>query len=162
MKIDIRKLDEPMRAYRIGDPSGIYPIYSTEGASRTEGRWHEKGNEVIYASSNFSPAMLEKLARWNGHLPPNQHYIEITVPAGVSYEVFTKDSVPNWIDEAQARLAGCKWYQECRSCNLIVPSFVARMETNVSINHAHLEARIIKIGLEQPVVWDNRLFAKVP
>jgi len=57
----VRTLPEPMRVFRIGDPKGKYPIYSGEGAAVTEGRWHNKGQEVIYASANYSTAMLEKL-----------------------------------------------------------------------------------------------------
>lgn len=147
-----------MRLYRIGDPEGLYPIYSAEGARRVEGRWHERGQEVIYTSSNYSTAMLEKLAHFNGILPAGQHFIEITVPAGVTYEVVTKDSAPGWIDPAQARAIGSRWYLEGRSCLLIVPSFVARMETNVIINARHPDAPTTRLGLEQPVVWDQRLF----
>ena len=40
--------------------------------------------------------MLEKLVHVNGILPPNQHFVEIEIPAGVSYEVVTKDTVENW------------------------------------------------------------------
>lgn len=153
-----RKLTEPMQLYRIGDPNGLFPIYSAEGARRVEGRWHEKGQEVIYASSSYSTAMLEKLAHFNGILPSGQHYIEIKVPTGVTYEVVTKDSAPGWIDAAQARAIGSRWYRERRSCLLIVPSFVARMETNVVINARHPDATAIRSGLEHPVVWDRRLF----
>ncbi len=43
----VRGLDQPMRAFRIGDPNGAYPIYSGEGAAKVEGRWHERGQDVI-------------------------------------------------------------------------------------------------------------------
>ena len=146
-----------MRVYRIGDPQGVYPIYSGEGAARVEGRWHEKGQEVIYTSRHYSTALIEKLAHFNGVLPSNQHYIEIEIPAGVSYEVFTKDSVPEWLDIARARAAGSKWFREKRSAILLVPSYVARIEENVIINCTHDEAKLIKPGLERPVAWDMRL-----
>lgn len=54
-----------MRAYRIGDPDGIYPIWDAGGALRRAGRWHEAGTPVIYAR-----AMLEKLVHRRGVLPP--------------------------------------------------------------------------------------------
>lgn len=148
-----------MRVYRIGDPAGAYPIYSGEGAARTEGRWHAKGQEVLYTSEHYSTALLEKLAHFNGYLPGNQHYLEIDIPVGVTYEVVTKDSCPGWTDETQARSVGAKWYAERRSAILIVPSFVARMERNVLINLQHADANRIQHGLEQPVTWDLRLFA---
>jgi RES domain-containing protein len=154
----VRVLAESMRVYRIGDPSGAYPIYSGEGAARMEGRWHEKGQEVIYASRHYSTALLEKLAHFNGVLPSNQHYIEIEIPKGVSYEIMTKDSVPGWLEMTKARAAGAKWFREQRSAILIVPSFVARIEENVIINCTHPEAARIRPGLEHPVAWDMRLF----
>ena len=146
-----------MRSYRIGDPNGYYPIYSGEGSIRLEGRWHEKGQEVIYTSEHYSTALLEKLAHWNGVLPPNQHYVEIAIPAKVSYEVVTKDSLPDWTDPARARPFGARWLAERRSAILIVPSFVARMERNVLINPLHEDAKLIAAGLAEPVVWDKRL-----
>ena len=79
-----RSLPETMQAYRIGDPAGQFPVWSTEGAQRTSGRWHETGAEVIYASENYSTAILEQLVHWNGTLPPTQHFIGITIPKGTS------------------------------------------------------------------------------
>jgi len=155
---DVRTLAEPMRVYRIGDPRGAYPIYSGEGAARIEGRWHEKGQEVIYTSRHYSTALLEKLAHFNGVLPSNQHYIEIEIPRGVSYEIFTKDTVPGWLETAKARAVGSKWFTEERSAILIVPSVVARIEENVIINCRHPHAQRIRPGLEHPVAWDQRLF----
>lgn len=157
---DPRILREPIKAYRIGDPKGVYPIWSGEGAARVEGRWHEKGQEVIYASRHFSTAMLEKLAHFNGILPPDQYFIEIEIPAGVSYDVITKDSLPEWTDATKARAAGSRWYRERRSAILIVPCFVARVEENVIVNCHHQDAPLIRPGLEQPVVWDRRLFGR--
>lgn len=155
-----RKLPETMRAYRIGDPSGQFSVWSTDGAKRTAGRWHEAGAEVIYASENYSTAMLEKLVHWNGALPPNQHFIEITIPRGTSYEVATGDTVPNWFEPngRTARRFGRDWYRENRSAILIVPSVVARMERNCVINARHPEFGCLEVGLETPVWWDQRLF----
>lgn len=146
-----------MRAYRIGDPKGKFKIYSGEGSIAQEGRWHEKGQEVIYASEHYSTAMLEKLAAWNGVLPSNQHSIEIIIPDKVSYQVITKDSLPGWTDLSVARRAGSAWFVERRSAILIVPCMVARVERNILINPAHPDAKLIKVGLEEPVVWDDRL-----
>ena len=156
-----RTLREAMRAYRIGDPAGQCPVWSTEGATRTSGRWHEAGAEVIYASEHYSTAMLEKLVHWNGALPPNQHFIEIAMPPGTSYEVVTADIVPDWADrggEAARRFAR-RWYDESRSTILLVPSVVARMERNVVINRWHPDFQSLSVGLETPVWWDQRLFS---
>jgi RES domain-containing protein len=160
--MNVRTLPQPMRVFRIGDPEGAYPIYSGEGAATIEGRWHTKGQEVIYASVHYSTALLEKLAHYNGILPPNQHFIEIEIPVGTSYEVVTKDSLPEWNlrDSPQARAHGSKWLQDRRSTIMIVPSYVAREEENVLINPHHQDAARIKHSLERPVCWDKRLFER--
>ena len=157
-----RTLPDTMRAYRIGDPAGQFPVWSAEGAKRTSGRWHEPGAEVIYASENYSTAMLEQLVHWNGTLPPNQHYIEIAIPKGTSYEIVTPQTFPECFspDGEAARRFGRQWYAENRSAVLIAPSVVARMEHNVVVNCRHPDFRGISVGLETPVWWDRRLFPK--
>ena len=115
---------------------------------------------MIYASATYSTAMLETLAHWNGAPPANQHFIEITIPKGTSYEVVTAEVVPHWFypgGEA-ARRFGRTWYAENRSAILIVPSVVARMERNIVINTRHREFAALAVGLETPVWWDRRLF----
>ena len=155
-----RELRDQIIVWRIGDPAGRYPIYSAEGARRTEGRWHAKGQEVIYASEHYGTAMLEKLVYYNGVLPPNQHFLTILVPAGTSYEVVTKDSVDGWDspDGARSREFGSKWIEERRSAILFVPSVVSREENNVLINPNHEDAGNFEVGKETPVRWDDRLF----
>ena len=158
---DHRRLSKPLVAYRIGDPDGAFPVYSAEGARRVGGRWHETGDAVIYASRHYATAMLEKLVHWAGHMPPNQHFVEITVPAGTTYEVFSTDHHPGWhdADGKVARRFGHRWFQDGRSAILIVPSVVARMDENVVISATHADSRTIEIGVERPVWWDARLFS---
>jgi RES domain-containing protein len=155
-----RKLATAMTAYRIGDPAGAYPIYSAEGARRVSGRWHRRGQAVIYASEHYSTAMLERLVHYSGALPVGQHFIAITIPAGVTYEVVTVHTVPGWerSDARTARAFGAQWIDEGRSALLLMPSVVARLEHNVLINPAHADAARITAGVEQPVWWDSRLF----
>ena len=155
-----RQTATAMRAFRIGDPKGQYPIYSSAGAIRFAGRWHRKGQPVIYASLNYSTAMLERLVHYSGRLPEGQHYIEITIPAGTSYEVVTGDSLPGW-DRQDGRISrafGGAWVEQGRSAILLVPSVVARLEQNVVINAAHPDTGRFSHGLETPLTWDTRLF----
>lgn len=149
-----------MTAYRIGDPDGMYPIWSGQGAKENAGRWHDVGVNLIYASQYYSTAMLEKLVHYSGGLPENQHYLEITIPAGISYEVVTADSLPGWNNKNQrvSQAFGNAWYSESRSAVLIVPSIVARVENNLVINASHPEFGQITTGLETPIWWDKRLF----
>ncbi len=153
-------LDRILTAYRIGDPDGAYPIFDSTGSRLWPGRWNTPASPMIYASRHYSTAMLEKLVHGNGRMPPGQHWIEITIPPGVSYEVFSTAHHPGWDAEdcLVAKAYGDAWRRSMRSLLLIVPSLVARMEHNVLINDAHPEARHVMHGLHAPIWWDGRLF----
>jgi RES domain-containing protein len=152
--------DSAFVCYRIGAPRGEFPIYDARGSSLFPGRWNTSDTPVIYASENYSTAMLEKLVHGNGHLPPDQHYVVISIPVGTSYEEITADTLPDWDapEPTTSRDFGATWVRERRSAVLLVPSFVVRLERNVVINPAHPDAARIAVGAPQPVWWDRRLF----
>ena len=158
-----QKLDRTLTACRLGDPDGAFPIFDAAGSRLFPGRWNLPETPAIYASEHYSTALLEKLAHAAiGKLPPNQHFIRITLPRGLSYEVVTKDSLPGWDDRSMttARRFGAAWITERRSAILLVPSIVARMERNIVINPAHPEFGLIETTLHEPVSWDERLFGR--
>lgn len=156
-----RVLRDQMTLFRIGDPAGAFPIWDPGGARLAAGRWHEAGARVIYAAEHYSTAMLEKLVHYEGELPPNQHFIAVTVPAGTTYEVANPDLIADWASRSgdAARAFGRAWYARGNAALLVVPSVVARMERNVVVNADHADFRAIRTGLETPVWWDDRLFA---
>ena len=155
-----QRLDRTIICYRIGDPNGEFPIYDPRGSARYPGRWNAADTPVIYAGEHYSTTMLEKLAHGNGRLPPNQHFVPITIPRLTSYEIVTKDHLPGWDtpEPSVSRSYGESWVKQCHSAVLIVPSFVARLERNIVINPAHPHAAAIEVGLPEPVWWDERLF----
>jgi len=155
-------LDRQLTCYRIGDPRGAYPIFDATGSTIAPGRWNRAGSPVIYASEHFSTALLEKLVHGSGMLPPNQHYVEITIPNASSYEVFSPPALPGWdMMPATASAAfGEAWCAQRRSLILIVPSVVARIERNIIINPAHPDFRHVQSSLHEPVFWDRRLFGQ--
>jgi RES domain-containing protein len=158
--LSAQRLDRVLTSYRIGDPDGAHPIFDATGSKLYPGRWNTPLSPMIYSSQNYSTAMLEKLVHGSGSLPPNQHFIEITIPNGVSYEVVTATTLPGWDapDGLASKSFGEAWQQSKRSVLLIVPSVVARLENNILINPDHPEFGQITCGLHQPVWWDKRLF----
>ncbi|HET7882193.1 MAG TPA: RES domain-containing protein [Acetobacteraceae bacterium] len=155
-----QRLDRVLTAYRIGDPHGEYPIFDATGSTIGPGRWNGTKCPMIYASEHYSTAMLEKLVHSSGELPANQHFIEITIPNGVAYEMLNPAHLPGWDDVSRiaSRAFGDDWQRSRRSLLLLVPSVVARMELNVLINPEHPEFPRVTHGLHQPVWWDRRLF----
>jgi RES domain-containing protein len=154
-----RRLPEPLTAYRIGDAAGEWPVFSGEGSRKTEGRWNERGQNIMYLAQNLSTAVLEIIVRLK-RLPPNQHYVSVTIPQGVSYEKLNPETLPGWHEANQgiARRFGSRWFEEQRSLILLVPSVVTRVDWNVLINPNHPEFAQVKPSLETPVYWDRRLF----
>ncbi|MGH8209144.1 MAG: RES family NAD+ phosphorylase [Steroidobacteraceae bacterium] len=147
--------------YRIGDPRGAFPIFDAKGSTLYPGRWNTSASPMIYCSEHYSTAMLEKLVYGNGQLPPNQHFIEITISNGVTYEMFNTAAVPDWYlaSMATSKPYGESWQQQQRSLLLIVPSIVARPEHNFLLNPQHPEFPQVATRLHQPIWWDQRLFA---
>lgn len=151
-------LDRTMRAYRIGIHSNRYPIFDGTGAKLYPGRWNAN-YQVIYCGENYSLAMLEKLVHSNtGNIPEHQQWIEITIPVGTTYETVTTYSLANWNQPSISKDFGDKWLDSKRSCILIVPSVIAPMENNILINEAHPQFSTVSTSLNQPVIWDRRLF----
>ncbi len=153
-------LDRGLTSFLIGDPAGVHPIFDATGSTIAPGRWNTSENPLIYSSEHYSTALLEKLVRGNGRLPPNQHYVEIAIPRGLTYEVFLPPSLPGWdsMPPSASRKFGRQWCAEKRSLILIAPSVVARLDNNIMINPAHPEFRLVEASLHQPVFWDRRLF----
>ncbi|GAA0561765.1 RES family NAD+ phosphorylase [Rhizomicrobium electricum] len=156
------RTDRVLTCYRIGDPAGAFPIYDAEGARLYPGRWNTPSSPIIYTSEHYSTAMLEKLVHSNLVLPANQHFITITIPNGISYEVFPTAAHPGWDsrDETICKTYGQDWFDEKRSALLIVPSLAARIERNFLINPQHPEAKAISHALAEPVWWDQRLYRR--
>ena len=155
------RTDRVLRAFRIGDPDGTYPIYDSEGARLFPGRWNTVDSPIIYTSEHYSTAMLEKLVHANSVLPPNQHFIQLTIPQRLSYEIFQTAAHPGWDgkNERICKRFGREWYGSRRSALLIVPSMPARLERNILINPLHPDAAGIIHDLPDPVWWDERLYA---
>jgi RES domain-containing protein len=111
-------------------------------------------------AAGHATALLEKLVHGSGALPPNQHFIAITIPRGLTYEVFSPSSAPGWDSSPSttSKAFGESWQLDGRSLVLIVPSMVARPERNILINPVHPEFRLVTTTLYEPVYWDRRLF----
>ncbi|OAP40338.1 RES family NAD+ phosphorylase [Sinorhizobium americanum] len=153
-------LDRTLSSFRIGDPNGAYPIFDATGSTIATGRWNAPGTPVIYTSEHYSTAVLEKLVHGSGRLPPNQHYVQVTIPRGVTYEVFSTAAMAGWdsMPAVASKEFGEAWCLQKRSALLIVPSVVARLDQNIIINPAHPDFPRITVSLHQPVYWDKRLF----
>jgi RES domain-containing protein len=104
--------------------------------------------------------MLEKLVHAGSVLLPNQHHLRITIPNGISYEIFQTAAHPgwDWKDEGLCKAFGQAWYAQRRSAILIVPSMPARVDRHILINPLHPDTAGIAHDSPEPVWWDDRLY----
>lgn len=149
-----------MRIFRIADRR--HPVWSGTGAMLVGGRFNSAGRPVIYGALTFAGAMLEVLVHARiGKVPKTHVWIEARVPDDVPVEKQTAQTLPKGWDGPSPEIArefGNRWLEECRSAILIVPSVIARAESNALVNPAHPAAATIVLSEPQPVVWDERLF----
>ena len=149
-------------AWRIAD--GRFDPLSPIGASLVGGRWNSPGLGVIYASRTYAGAMLECLAHAGiGRVPRTHVAVEISIDSGVEVERHDEISLPVGWDHRDlhvARAFGDAWIRERRTAVLMVPSVVARRESNVLLNPQHADYKKIAAGLPETVIWDARLFER--
>ncbi|MCX6055825.1 MAG: RES domain-containing protein [Chloroflexi bacterium] len=140
--------------------------FSGFGAYLTLGRWHLRGNRVIYTSEAASLAALEYLA----HLKPDTipldiSLLEIEVPDDVSIERqnFPATLNPDWRRihlPVALQNFGTQWLIECRTAILAVPSAIIANEFNFLLNPVHPEISRVRILDEEPFSFDPRLIKK--
>lgn len=149
------------RAFRIGDLDGNYFVFDGTGARMAPGRWNLSSSPMIYTSADYATSMLEKLVHGSGVMPPNQHYVEIILSVGLSYETADLSSLRDWDAKggASTKAYGDAWFQSKRSLLLFVPSVVTRVTENILINPTHPQFSDIEVGRHYPVRWDDRLFS---
>jgi RES domain-containing protein len=125
--------------------------FDTTGAFLYGGRWHSRGNRVVYAAEHASLAVLETLIHAGGRKIPARLMARIQVPDGVSVES------TRWVEMPDSQAFGDRWLREGRSAVLRVPSAAMnRMESNFVFNPAHPDFARIVIEESAEFVFDPR------
>jgi RES domain-containing protein len=142
-----------------------YPAFDGSGAARWGGRWTRAGRAVIHAAETYSLAVLENLVHFNlGELPLplplRLVVVQIRIPPEVSREVLAAADLPGWDGpqpNAISQEFGDRWYDERRTCVLLVPSRLSPFERNVLIHGDHPDRGSITVAEPQPAHLDERL-----
>ena len=149
-----------MRAYRISAPQYVAVALSGEGAARAGARWNSIGIRMAYAASSVSLAMLEMLVHVDREsVPLNRRILTFEVPDDAIQQL---DDPPEGWDELpysdSVRLAGDEWIAAGASLALLVPSAVARHESNILIDPNHTRFSDVTLVMDEPLALDPRLF----
>lgn len=127
------------------------------------GRWHQKGNKVVYASQNRSLAAFEALVHLSGMSFLNNNFVLITIQVPDNapvLEVPAKILVKGWdgfefLPEIQN--FGTQFLREKKFLLLKVPSAIIRQEFNYILNPEHERFPECKVVEVAPFVFDKRL-----
>lgn len=142
------------RLYRAGHGAGLDGF----GATLADGRWHNRGDRVVYFGASAAITVIERLAHTDADLLPDdlrlaQFEIEPASIAGVEAIL-----PAGWIrDENATRVIGARWWRERQSCLLLVPSAILPEEANFVLNSQHPEAKSLRPSGERPFRFDPRL-----
>jgi RES domain-containing protein len=121
------------------------------GGLRASGRWHTRGQRVIYCAPNPATALLEVLVHAEidvEDMPVNFRYLEIEVPDSLAVEaVDTKSLGPAWQKNLEAtRQAGDEWLRSRRTPLFRIPSVLVPVTWNVLIHPQHPDAANIRVA----------------
>lgn len=148
-------------AWRIAKARHQDNAFSGAGGLHSAGRWHAKGQRVVYAASSLALAALEVFVHLNrAHAAIRWVMFEIVIPDEVAVEVRAGARLPRgWRSEppiAATMRIGTDWLRAGRSAVLRVPSAIIPTESNLLLNPLHADFRKLRPGKARPFEFDAR------
>jgi RES domain-containing protein len=150
-----------LRVYRAFERKHEATAFSGEGARLYGGRWSSVGIAVVYTATTFSLALLEIMVNTSSaRIPPDMVYAPIDIPDEIRLDVLDSTALPqNWFESpapSECQLAGDSWIDRGATLGLVVPSAVARIDSNVLLNPAHPDFARIVVGKIDVMAIDQR------
>lgn len=150
-----------MEIYRIAKDN--HPEIDGFGGLLYPGRWHEKGNRVVYASEHRSLAAFETLVHISKTALLNNSFVLITIQIpdnALILDLPTTILEKGW--DNYAYLPACQQYgtqflKENKFLMLKVPSAVIKQEYNYIINPLHEQFNTCKVLEISSFQFDARL-----
>ncbi len=133
-----------------------------DGGLRASGRWHTRGQRIVYCAPNPATALLEILVHAEielEDLPVTYKYLEIDVPESASREALDTSALgAGWSARSEdRRTIGDEWLQSRRTALLLVRSTIVPATMNILLNPAHSAVSGIKIARTHIHEMDPRL-----
>ena len=150
-----------MEVFRISKKD--HPEIDGIGGLLYPGRWHEKGNRVVYASQHRSLAAFETLVHISKTRLLVNNFILITIQIpddALLLDVplsILEESWDNYAHLPSIRKYGTQFLKEKNYMMLRVPSVIIKQEFNFIINPLHEQFSSCKIVEIEPFLFDERL-----
>ena len=151
-----------MRVWRICRKPYVDTALDGIGGMYTSGRWHSKGNPIVYTASSAALAALEVLVHVDPlTAPADLRLLAIELPDDLSIEVIELITLPEGWHSVPAPAAlqtiGSSWLTSGRTAALNVPSAVIKVERNFLLNPRHPEVQRVRILSDEAFSFDTRL-----
>ena len=151
-----------MRVWRICRKPYVNTALDGIGGMYTSGRWHSKGNPIVYTASSAALAALEVLVHVDPlTAPADLRLLAIELPDDLSIEVIEPITLPQGWHSVPAPAAlqtiGSSWLTSGRTAALNVPSAVITVERNFLLNPRHPEVQRVRILSDEAFSFDTRL-----
>jgi RES domain-containing protein len=151
-----------MRVWRICRKPYVDAALDGSGGMYTSGRWHSKGNPIVYTASSAALAALEVLVHVDPlTAPADLRLLAIELPDDLSIEVLEPITLPEGWHSVPAPAAlqtlGSSWLTSGRTAALNVPSAVIKVERNFLLNPRHPEVQRVRILSDEAFSFDTRL-----
>jgi len=133
---------------------------SGKGGLVADGRWHSRGNPVLYCSEHPAVAMLEVLVHINPATAPDDfQLIQIDCPDDIAVFAPTV-SASHLRDEGWTRQTGNEFLSGGDCCLMRIPSAVMPLASNIIVNPLHADAARLAVISVDRHPFDNRLFRR--
>ncbi len=145
------------RLYRARHGPGLDGI----GGTFADGRWHTRGERVVYFGGSAAIVVLERLAHTDPDLLPDDLQLAVFEFSGRVAERRAEEfgGLPaDWTrnEEATRRIGGL-WRREGTACLLAAPSAILPEESNFVFNPQHTDAGRLRLVRERRFGFDARL-----
>jgi len=146
-----------MRLYRISNHTSL----DGDGGLRASGRWHTKGQPVVYCAPNPAVAVLEILVHLEvdaEDFPSSYQLLMINVPDDVATATVASNALPRnwWRNPSTTRAIGDNWLQSGTTPLLAVPCAIVPETNNYLLNPLHPDSRKIRISRIATYRFDER------
>lgn len=151
-----------MRVWRICRKPYVDTALDGIGGMYTSGRWHTKGNPIVYTASSAALAALEMLVHVDPlTAPADLRLLAIELPDDLTTEVLEPFTLPeSWHSvpaPAELQALGLSWLTSGRTAALNVPSAIITVERNYLLNPRHPELQRVRILSDEAFSFDPRL-----
>jgi len=150
-----------MELWRISNYADLRGI----GGLRASGRWHYRGQPVVYLAENPALALLETMVHLEfgspQALPDNYQLLRVEIAEGAAIAELTANVIPeDWRENADwTQAAGSEWLAAGQELLLKVPSAILPHSYNYLFNPAHPGAGSAIVAEVLKVPYDPRIRA---